>query len=400
MVVDRYARDAFVCANCNERASIPREVRRETPADIDEGAPITEDDLLPAPQVEEMMRREASFFQEVYDYTQEKYDEDCRLYAKECPDYIELEPELFYKQIYTWFVCEKVLPSTGRTILEEFVERSVAPRDPAVAGRMLQAKDVIRGSFKVLDKGRHPYVPVEHLGSGRRYMVVTKMDEAGARRFFTKGSVITGKMHPWGERYHMFAGVLKKQESDEEFARRVGLVTPSMMEGMMERLEEDQVGRYEANLVSGGTTLRSAMNKYPSQWVDAICAATGIDIRVVRTKNDKARAVVSKLEQGFVEELMQKKLDGRHLAALRMLRENDWVVKYGQLARRFSTDTGFWWNDHPPKSEIGVLRLHGLVVVGRLPERGRLYKVAVVPLELRAPMKRFFMTPPRRKEPG
>jgi hypothetical protein len=343
-----------------------------------------------------MIEREASCFQEALEYAEEKYDEECRRYASECPDYLKLEPELYYKQVYNWFLCEKILPSTGKTVLEEFVEKSVAPSDPETAARLLQEREQTRGSFRILDNSNAPLLVAEHLESRRTYVVVTKMDRAKALNFFTSRSVIKGKIHPWGERYHMFDGILTKQENDEEFARRLGLITPGMFEGIMDRMEDDWVKKYESVLLNTNSTLQSVMNKYPSQWVDAICSALGIDIKTVRVKREKIQVVVSKLEL-HLEEVIKKKLGERHVAALKVLSENGWMVKYGQLARVFSTYIGFGWNQHPPTSEIGVLRLHGLVAVGRIPEAGRLFRVALVPLELRAPLERLI--PPAPSSP-
>jgi hypothetical protein len=75
---------------------------------------------------------------------------------------------------------------------------------------------------------------------------------------------------------------------------------------------------------------------------------------------------------------------------LRLLFAKRWILRYGVLAKQFSDEIGMWWNEKPPKSDIGLLRLHGLVVVGRMSSPRRLYKVAVVPVELRAQIERFF----------
>ena len=72
-----------------------------------------------------------------------------------------------------------------------------------------------------------------------------------------------------------------------------------------------------------------------------------------------------------------------------MLHRGGWVLKYGQLTKQFSSETTFWWNEDPPTSDIGVLRLHGFIVIGKLPEGGKHYKVAVVPVELRSTVKNF-----------
>src|SRR5207247_3458201 len=99
----------------------------------------------------------------------------------------------------------------------------------------------------------------------------------------------------------------------------------------------------------------------------------------------KVGRAVAKLESGYAQVLLKdgKKIPERSIEALRTLMENGFVMKYGALSRRFTAEVGFWWNDQPPESEIGLLRLHGLVAVGKMPMHGRLFRVALIPVDLR-----------------
>jgi len=329
---------------------------------------------------------EVEYTDRLYDYAMEKYEKEFQEYAGECPDIMKgMEEEFAWRQRLSWFVAEKVLPSTGKTVLEEFVERYVAPDEPALARRMLQMKEVIRGSFRVLDDSYLPYLVIEHLQTGNRCIAVSKVDPS--KRFFKTGDVINGRIHPWGDKFYMFNGILTRSEREEEAARRLGLVSPELM---MEWLEKREIQESESILVNAGTRLRIVMKKYPSGWVDGMCAVLGIEVKG-RVKREKIRLVVSKLESGHVEELLRaKKLPEGSIEALRLLFASGWVLKYGVLAKQFSDEIGMWWNEKPPKSDIGLLRLHGLVVVGRMPSPRRLYKVAVVPAEVRAQIERFF----------
>jgi len=329
---------------------------------------------------------EVEYTDRLYDYAMEKYRKEFQKYAGECPYSIEgMGEEFVWKQRFSWFVAEKVLPSTGKTVLEEFVERYVAPDEPALARRMLQMKEVIRGSFRVLDDSYLPYVTVEHLETGNRYIAVSRVDPS--KRFFKTGDVINSRIRPWDDRFYMFEGILTKSEREEDVARRLGLVSP---EFILEWFEKREIRKLELILVNAGTKLRTVMSKYPSQWVDGMCAALGIGVKG-KVKREKIRLVVSKLESGHVEELLRaKKLPEGSVEALRLLFARGWVLRYGVLAKQFSDEIGMWWNEEPPKSDIGLLRLHGLLVVGRMPSPGRLYKVAVVPVEVRAQIEGFF----------
>jgi len=329
---------------------------------------------------------EVEYTDRLYDYAMEKYREEFQKYAGECPYSIEgLGEEFVWKQRFSWFLAEKVLPSTGKTVLEEFVERYVAPDEPALARRMLQMKEVIRGSFRVLDDGYLPYLTIEHLQTGNRYIAVSRVDPS--KRFFKSGDVINGRIHPWADGFYIFEGILTRREREEDVVRRLGLVSPELM---MEWLEKREIREFESILVNAGTRLRTVMSKYPSVWVDGMCAALGIGVKG-RVKREKIRLVVSKLESGYVQELVRaKKLTKGSIEALRLLFAKRWILRYGVLAKQFSDEIGMWWNEKPPKSDIGLLRLHGLVVVGRMPSPRRLYKVAVVPVEVRAQIERFF----------
>src|SRR5438128_2663709 len=178
------------------------------------------------------MISEANCMQQLYDYTESNYDNECQKYLKECPYSVNLSPELKHKQVYTWFMTEKVLPTTGRTVLDEFVEKHVQPKKPELAKKMLQMKEVIRGTFKVLDVAVVEFITVEHKETGMIYKVVPISEKF--RKSFSKEDVITNsRIYPWGDTFR-FAGIVTREESDEELAKRLGLITPEMARGWIE----------------------------------------------------------------------------------------------------------------------------------------------------------------------
>lgn len=127
------------------------------------------------------------------------YDDEYRKYSKECPyPAIELSPELAYKQIYSWFTTEKVLPSIGKTVLEEFVARHVQSENPELARKLLQMKDVIRGTFEVLDVD-NGLITVKHKGSGMTFLI-------GLLRLH--GLVVVGKMPMQGRLFRVVLLIL------------------------------------------------------------------------------------------------------------------------------------------------------------------------------------------------
>ena len=67
----------------------------------------------------------------------------------------------------------------------------------------------------------------------------------------------------------------------------------------------------------------------------------------------------------------------------------EFVEKYSQLKSRFDDEITRGWDEDPPKSTIGIIRLHALLIVGKIGISGRMYKIAVVPLELREVIERY-----------
>lgn len=97
-------------------------------------------------------------------------------------------------------------------------------------------------------------------------------------------------------------------------------------------------------------------------------------------KGEKVKAIADHLERNLPSVI--QKLTEQSREALRLVSREGGMVQYGKL-REYDDAMSFWWNERPPESPIGVLRLHGLLAVGKMPMKGRLYKVAVIPAELR-----------------
>ncbi len=138
--------------------------------------------------------------------------------------------------------------------------------------------------------------------------------------------------------------------------------------------------------LSPDTTLSAALNKCPAEWIDAICKAIGVRWDV---KREKIHGIVERLTDADGLGRLVGSLSEECRGALVFVLERGGWVKYGQLSRRAGReDGGFFWTRSPPRTVIGVLRLHGLLFVGRSGLGGRTYKVAVVPRELRPLLER------------
>ncbi len=305
--------------------------------------------------------------EEIFEYASRKYSsrflEFFRDFHDEFPDkYENLSEELYFKNFMDWFILEKPLPETGKTIVEEFVDEH-RDIDEEMRRKLLRMKDMVRSKFIVLAKnGRE--LKIKDLNSKRIYEIRLHGDNA----HFGKGHVIEGRIHPFGEKYR-FAGVFLTR-SNYPF-----IYDPEIL---MNSFEDNQIKKAESVVLSPHSQLTAVLNKYPFQWVDGICNKLSISTK--GKKPEKVKIIADKLYSnldGVVQELPEtSKL------ALKYILDNGGAVKYVSL-KKYDDEMSFWWNERPPSSSLGILRVFGLVVVGKMLFGNKFYRVAMVPIEIR-----------------
>lgn len=141
----------------------------------------------------------------------------------------------------------------------------------------------------------------------------------------------------------------------------------------------------EEKPISLNAKLSQAMRTVPAGRVNAACEAHGIDPTSTRHRKERAEALARRLvDRPHMEETVSN-LEEDERAALRFILNGGGWAKVSALTRRFGSveGDGFWWEETPPRSTLGRLRLKALLFVGRALIDGRRYKVAVIPLELR-----------------
>lgn len=84
-----------------------------------------------------------------------------------------------------------------------------------------------------------------------------------------------------------------------------------------------------------------------------------------------------------------EKLPPESREALRMVLKAGGCVRYNQLPKKFGgeEDDSYFWESEPPASTIGILRLYALLFVGKAGISGRMYKIAVVPRDIREELR-------------
>ena len=310
---------------------------------------------------------ENNFKQVLFDYLDEKYRhrvaEFIGRYYNEFPDHNEeLDDELRFKDFIDWFMLEKSLPHSGKTIVEEYVEDH--PNiDEDMKQRLLDMKNVIRSEFRIISKkGLH--LKLKDKSTNKVYNVRVKQDNPNLSRATT----IVGRIHKFGS-YYMFSGI---------YAIRVP--NPFILEpdSIMDMYEEDQIRKSENIQLSPKTKSTEIYNKYPSNWVNGICKALSISTR--GKKSNKAKQIASLLH-GSMPDILRK-LPDKSKDALEFILDKGGYVRYGAL-KNYDDEITFFWVEDPPESTIGILRLHGLLAVGKLPINGRMNRIALIPHDLR-----------------
>ena len=288
-------------------------------------------------------------------------------FYSEFPYKIEgLDRDTYIKNFMDWFIFEKRLPETGKTIVEEYINEHPEIED-STKQLLLGTMNFISSEFIVISKNGLNLL-IKDRKSDKRYNAIFQANNPNIGR----NTVLIGRIHPFGDTY-LFAGA-------------IGLYNSPMIldpEIMMDAYEHGMVNDAEKLMLTTYSKLTAILNKYPHQWVDGICSQLSIDTK--GKKNIKAQAIAEKLKKDMP--LILASLPQKPKEALRILLDNGGYANYGKL-KEFDDEVSFWWVDKPPRSTIGILRVNGLLAVGKMPINSRMYKVALIPEDIRDEVKK------------
>ena len=139
----------------------------------------------------------------------------------------------------------------------------------------------------------------------------------------------------------------------------------------------------EERPISTNITVASALRCIPVQWLDAIAFVYGTE--KARLRPDRESSVLARITDPEVLADVLGFESSEVRATLSYLLENGGIAKVSSVERRFGSmdGDGYYWNEVPPGSPLGRLRILGLAYVGRSVIDGKRHKVAVVPVDLR-----------------
>lgn len=149
-----------------------------------------------------------------------------------------------------------------------------------------------------------------------------------------------------------------------------------MMDIMTSSMSKDE----DSKPITLNITISAGLNKFRNSRINAVSKALGISTKDV--KKDKIDQIISRLTTKLSEVI--DKLPPKSREALKLVMDEGGWVKYNKLSNEYGEENdSYFWETEPPTSTVGVLRVHGLLFVGKAGIGGRMYKVAVVPKDIR-----------------
>lgn len=322
-----------------------------------------------------------NFKQAIFEYSQEKYgdrfEEFYNEFYDEFPDKDSDfgDDELYFKNFYDWLIIEKPLPETNKTIVEEFIEDNPnMPED--LKNSMKKMKNMIRGEFIVISVTDFKVI-LKKQDTGEQFNV--RLYETIDKSLFDENNRIIGRIHEFDE-FYRFCGafnVIKKPKLQDFFF-------PDTRE-MMDWFEKKQIKEIQSKILANDKKITTMLKNYPSGWIDAICREFDIE---ARKKEEKIKLIAEKLNNNLSGIINNLSEDSKY--ALKLILKEKGFIRYSKL-KEFSDELHFFWMEHDiPKSAIGALIGRGLIFIGRMPYlNGKLYKSALIPLEIRENLKEF-----------
>ncbi len=169
----------------------------------------------------------------------------------------------------------------------------------------------------------------------------------------------------------------RRLEENEMFLRDVLFFNPNqMMNIITSSMSTDE----DSKPITLNITISAGLNKFRNSRINAVSKALGISTKDV--KKDKIGQIISRLTTEL--DKVTEKLPPKSMEALKLVMDEGGWVKYNKLSNEYGEgNDSYFWETEPPTSTVGILRLHGLIFVGKAGIGGRMYKVAVVPKDIR-----------------
>ncbi|QXJ35327.1 hypothetical protein [Saccharolobus shibatae] len=280
----------------------------------------------------------------------------------------------FYLDFLIWYGLYYRNPKTNMTILEEVLQKF----DEETIDKVKNMK-IISGDFSIRDLQKinnEYFVELFNKDIGE-FLVKVDPSTWKSIKEVKNTHVLRCHIIYYGGKYYLFGVVEYIPILNEN-----GFLTPAFIDKAMERIDNMRLKEIESANVTERTTLKQCLAKYPATWINEICDALNIKGRVKKEKIDKIAEVYLKETEKILEKLPDEALE-----ILRVVLNKGGVIKYGELSRKFMDDTTYFY--HNNKTPLGILRFYCIIFVGKMNIRGKNYRVAIIPSDLREKLKEY-----------
>jgi hypothetical protein len=185
------------------------------------------------------------------------------------------------------------------------------------------------------------------------------------------------------------------------------LLTTELTDEFVRYLSEQWRVDEESKAIHVDLTMSAALAGLPAIWTDAACRAHRIHLRghARHDRRAKVAALLAHLHDDDAVARCVRELPAHARAALRRVIDNGGWMRLHELTRDFGSmeGDGWFWDEAPPRSSLGELRRRALLFIGKtgttkLGKTGkRAFKVAVVPADMRQPIRAALADPAIRR---
>ncbi len=156
-------------------------------------------------------------FERLARYALFKYGDEFDEVAHLCPYETRMGGELAFRQELLWFIYEWHHPSTGNTVLDEFVADEITNKN--MASNLLRRKAIIYDEFAVTQTDNTNLVLVHGYDTQQEYKVLLP----ASQKKYQVGDIFVGRIHPHDKDIYTVCGTLTEpgEWDDETFLERL-----------------------------------------------------------------------------------------------------------------------------------------------------------------------------------
>lgn len=319
----------------------------------------------------------------IHAYAWRKYGRVIEGLRTHCPYELNLKDDIHIRrQLATWFCAKWTNPDTGETVIDEYFR--VHDRNDGAALRVMRMKEMIHGTFKVIDP--EGMLILAKADDGFTYKIAAAgLDMSEIMRNYTR---FVGQIFPWyPDGTYRTCGVITAVKSSRRYRSWSGY---QATERSAHREDWDhwearrRMDVADSLPVTSETPLRTFLKKFALDWVRQMYHTLGLPASE-SSRPEKLLAINSIL----LTESVRRVLDGLDVQESRCLIhvvKAGGMVPYHTAQKMFGKDDKeLWWPGDRPPTVIGGLRKRGLVVIGVRQNDKK--KVLVIPSDVLANLR-------------